>query len=231
MLHTRLTATERERELETLELVLLLRGGVPKLSFSAPPPPAPAPAPAHRLLAPKEIKPNPPVAKVSVGCIKKPAMPSKDAVDVPSFASTQLALLDRELKSEVDETSQLISNHSPAGLQRAGLAITNLVVSSQRTGLGGKTVLELGPDSATSTTGELPEHGIRTGDIVLVAEQPAGSAKKREVRDLERKGSRGVVTKVQRGFVHVALDDGKDEVSLPGRVWLVKLADEVTYKR
>ncbi|KFG81862.1 DNA-binding protein SMUBP-2 [Metarhizium anisopliae] len=158
-------------------------------------------------------------------------MPSKDAVDVPSFASTQLALLDRELKSEVDETSQLISNHSPTGLQRAGLAITNLVVSSQRTGLGGKTVLELGPDSATSATGELPEHGIRTGDIVLVAEQPAGSAKKREVRELERKGSRGVVTKVQRGFVNVALDDGKDEIPFPGRVWLVKLADEVTYRR
>ncbi|KHN96270.1 DNA-binding protein SMUBP-2 [Metarhizium album ARSEF 1941] len=159
------------------------------------------------------------------------SMPSHGAIDVPSFATTQLALLDRELKSEVDETTQLISNHSPTGLQRAGLAVTNLVVSSQRTGLGGKTVLELGPDSATSPTGELPEHGIRTGDIVLVAEQPAGSAKKREARELEKKGSRGVVTRVQRGLVNVSLDDGRDEVSFPGRVWLVKLADEVTYRR
>lgn len=164
--------------------------------------------------------------------IKRPIkMPSKDPIDIPSFAGTQLALLDKELQSEVDETSQLISNHSPTGLQRAGLAITNLVLSSQRTGLGGKTVLELSPDGATSTTGELPEHGIRTGDIVLVAEQPAGSAKKREVKELEKKGSRGVVTKVQRAYVNVALDEGRDEVSFSGRVWLVKLADEVTYRR
>lgn len=161
-----------------------------------------------------------------------PASPSP--VDVPSFAGTQLSLLDRELQCEVQETGTLISNHSPTALQRAGMAITNLVVSSRRTGLGGKTVLELSPDAATSSkgkSGDLPEHGIRTGDIVLVAEQPAGSAKKREVKDLERKGARGVVTKVREGFVGIALDEGKEEVSFGGRVWAVKLADEVTYRR
>ncbi|KAL7818121.1 P-loop containing nucleoside triphosphate hydrolase protein [Trichoderma aethiopicum] len=158
-------------------------------------------------------------------------MSPREPIDVPSFAATQLALLDQELQSEIQETSSLISNHSPTGLQRAGLAITNLTVASQRTGLGGKTVLELGPDGATSSTGELPEHGIRTGDIVLVAEQPAGSAKKREVKELERKGARGVVTRVQRAAVSVALDEGRDEVSFSGRVWMVKLADEVTYRR
>lgn len=158
-------------------------------------------------------------------------MSAKGPVDVPSFASTQLALLARELRSEVDETTQLISSHSPIGLQRAGLAITNLLISSQRTGLGGKTLLELTPDRATCSTGELPEHGIRTGDIVLLAEQPAGSARKREVKDLERKGCRGVVTRVHRGSAQVALDDGREEVAFAGKVWLVKLADEVTYKR
>ncbi|KAL7628636.1 hypothetical protein AAE478_000151 [Parahypoxylon ruwenzoriense] len=152
------------------------------------------------------------------------------AVDVPAFARTQLALLDAELQSEIQETSGLISGASPASLQRAGLAVTNLVVSSQRTGLGGRTVLELGPDSATS--GELPEHGIRTGDIVLVSEQPAGSAKKREVKDLERKGARGVVTKVKRDAIAVAVDEDKeDAASFSARVWLVKLADDVTYRR
>ncbi|OAA67523.1 DNA-binding protein SMUBP-2 [Cordyceps fumosorosea ARSEF 2679] len=158
-------------------------------------------------------------------------MAPREPVDVPSFASTQLALLDRELQSEVQETSSLITNHSPAGLQRAGLAITNLVVASQRTGLGGRTVLELGPDAAISSTGELPEHGLRAGDIVLVADQPAGSAKKREVRELESKGARGVVIRVQKTAVFAALDEGRDEVAFGGKVWVVKLADEVTYKR
>jgi DNA polymerase alpha-associated DNA helicase A len=158
-------------------------------------------------------------------------MGNKEPLDVPSFAATQIALLEKELQSEIQETSALVSNHSPTGLQRAGVAITNLVVAGQRTGFGGRTLLELGPDSATSSTGELPEHGVRTGDIVLVAEQPAGSAKKREIKELERKGSRGVVTKVQRSFVAVALDEGKEDVAFSGRVWLVKLADEVTHRR
>lgn len=158
-------------------------------------------------------------------------MGPKEPVDISTFATTQLALLDQELQIEIQETSALVSNHSPTGLQRSGVAITNLVVSSQRTGLGGKTVLELSPDTATSATGELPEHGVRAGDIVLVAEQPAGSAKKREMHELEKKGARGVVTKVQKAHVSVALDEGKEDVAFPGRIWIVKLADEVTHRR
>ncbi|KAH9909332.1 DNA helicase [Xylariomycetidae sp. FL2044] len=155
------------------------------------------------------------------------------SVDIPAFASTQLALLDAELQSELQENQELVAGTSPTTLQRAGLALTNLAVSSQRTGLGGRTVLELGLDSATSgTSGELPEHGIRTGDIVLVSEQPAGSAKKREIKDLEKKGARGVVVKLKRDAVCVALDDEKDDTSFgSSRVWLVKLANDVTYRR
>ncbi|RYP01108.1 hypothetical protein DL764_006307 [Monosporascus ibericus] len=160
-------------------------------------------------------------------------MPLVDrAIDVPAFASTQLALLDAELQSELQETTGLIANTSPGWLQRSGFAITNLVISSQRTGLGGRTVLELSPDSATSSAdGELPEHGIRTGDIVLVSEQPAGSARKREVKDMEKKGAKGVVVKVKKDAVAVALDEEKEDASLAGRVWLIKLADDVTYRR
>lgn len=158
-------------------------------------------------------------------------MASKEPVDIGAFAQTQLALLDAELQSELQENSGLVSNASPTALQRFGLAITNLVISAQRTGLGGKTVLELSPDSAQNTSGELPEHGIRTGDIVLVSEQPAGSAKKREIKDLEKKGVRGVVTKVKRETVSVAADEEKEDVPITGRVWLVKLADDVTYRR
>jgi len=159
-------------------------------------------------------------------------MSPKDAVDITSFATTQLALLDAELQSEVTQTSSLISNTSPTALQRAGVAITNLTLASQRTGSYGKTVIELSPDSATSNgEGDLPEHGIRTGDIVVVAEQPAGSAKKREVKELEAKGCRGVVTRVGKGAVFVALDGEDDEVGGLKRVWVVKLANDVTYKR
>lgn len=153
-------------------------------------------------------------------------------VDIPSFCATQLALLDAELQSEVSETSSLITGNSPTSLQRAGVAITNLVISSQRTGLGGKTVLELSLDGAIGE-GDLPEHGIRTGDICLVASQPAGSAKKKEVKELEDKGSRGVVTRATKTAVSVALDreDDDADANLGGRLWLVKLSNDVTFKR
>jgi DNA polymerase alpha-associated DNA helicase A len=161
------------------------------------------------------------------------AMAPKDAVDVPAFAATQLALLDLELQSELAETSSLISTTSPTALQRAGLAITNLTLTSQRTGLGGKTVVELGSDSAIARKeSELAEHGIRTGDIVVVSEMPSGSARKREVRELESKGCRGVVTRVGKAAVWVALDEREGEEGIGGkRLWLVKLANDVTYKR
>ncbi|KAF6840783.1 hypothetical protein CMUS01_03816 [Colletotrichum musicola] len=156
-------------------------------------------------------------------------MAPQEPLSVPSFASTQLSLLSAELAAEVAESSALVSLHSPPALQRAGLALSNLVVGARRTGLGGRTVLELGPDPAVSS--DLPEHGLRPGDIVLVAEQPAGNAKKREVRELESKGARGVVTRVRRETVGVAVDEGKgEEREFNGRVWIVKVADDVTYR-
>lgn len=142
-------------------------------------------------------------------------MPS---TDIPGFATTQLSLLDAELQAEVAETSSLVSQFSPAALQRAGLAILNLVLSSQRTGLGGKTVLDLELDSAVGA-GDLTEHGIRTGDIVSVQEQPSGSAKKKERNDLKIKGVEGVVVKIAASHVAVAL--GHDEEDVPGgKLWV-----------
>ncbi|KAF2102755.1 DNA helicase [Rhizodiscina lignyota] len=151
--------------------------------------------------------------------------------DIPAFASTQLKLLDAELKAELAETAALTSNASPKSLQRAGLAILNLSVTSQRTGLGGKTVIELELDSAVGgAEAGLPEHGIRTGDIVGVQEAVSGAAKKGEKSEKKEKGVNGVVTKVGAAGVSVALD--KEDAEVPsGRVWIVKLANDVTYKR
>ncbi|CAK7264499.1 hypothetical protein SEPCBS119000_001018 [Sporothrix epigloea] len=164
-------------------------------------------------------------------------------VDVSAFAATQLELLAAELQSEIAQTAETVGGHTPAALQRAGVAVTNLVVGGWRTGMGGRTVLILEGDAATASSDELPENGLRTGDVVLVAEQPGGSAKKREMRDLEKRGVHGVVTRLRRTALEVAVDVDKSEQSEVnidilqqhssgnGRVWLLKLADEVTHKR
>ncbi|KAH6625354.1 DNA helicase-like protein [Boeremia exigua] len=154
--------------------------------------------------------------------------------DIPAFAASQLTLLDAELKAELSETDALLSSHTPTALARGGLAILNLNVSSVRTGMGGKTIVELALDPAIATKGakpEIPEHGIRVGDIVAVADQPAGSAKKTEKKELEKKGAGGVVLRVRRENIEVVLD--KEDADVPGgnKLWIVKLANDVTYKR
>ena len=140
------------------------------------------------------------------------------ATDISSFATNQLSLLNNELQAELAETQLLTSTHAPVVLQRAGLALLNLAVNSQRTGLGGKTLLELGIDPAVGG-GELHEHGFRVGDICAVAEQPKGAEKKKERESKEKQGVEGVVTKVQKEAIVVALD--KEEVDIPaGKLWL-----------
>ena len=138
--------------------------------------------------------------------------------DISTFATSQLSLLDKELQAELAETQLLTATHAPNTLQREGLALLNLHVSSQRTGLGGKIVLELSLDPAVGGGG-LPEHGLRAGDICAVAEQPKGAERKKEREGMEKQGVEGVVTRVHKESVTVALD--RDEVEIPnGKLWL-----------
>lgn len=170
-----------------------------------------------------------------------------------AFFTTQQSLLYAEQTSEIAETSLLLSSAAPSTLARAGLAITNLTLNSLKTGLGGRTVIELSLDPAYAPTnlkngekgvssksdGDLPEHGIRTGDIVRVGQMPKGGAKKKEVSELKEKGVEGVVTRLGERAVWVATgkaedhDKGESDIDAlaSSRLWVVKLANDVTYKR
>ncbi|KAL8691808.1 MAG: hypothetical protein Q9218_003054 [Villophora microphyllina] len=142
------------------------------------------------------------------------------SLDIGSFAASQLSLLASELAAETSQNSLLLCNHSPRTLSRAGLAITNLTLSSQRTGLGGKTVVELEQDSAVGGDA-LGEHGIRVGDIVRVGQQPKGGEKKVEKKSIESVGSEGVVVRVGQKMIQVALDKERDDGdALGGKLWV-----------
>lgn len=143
------------------------------------------------------------------------------ATDIPSFAESQISLLSAELIAETTSTTLLLSSTSPKTLARAGLAITNLSLSSLRTGLGGKTVLELEQDHAIGNNGELGEHGIRVGDVVMIGEQPKGGEKKKEKAAINERGTQGVVIRVGNKGLQVALEDGHEtEEALAGRLWV-----------
>lgn len=141
-------------------------------------------------------------------------------MDIQDFATEQLDLLSVELAAETSISTDLISGNSPTVLKRVGLAILNLSISSQRTGLGGKTVLELEEDSAIRTAGAVLEHDLRTGDIVRIGEQPKGSEKKKDKNALEAKCVNGVIVKVSQHGLHVALDKEEQDVEgFGGRLW------------
>ena len=143
------------------------------------------------------------------------------ALDVPAFASTQLSLLSDELAAETASTSALLSSASPTALSRAGLAVLDLVLVSRRTGLGGKTVLELEQDHAIGNAGEIGDHGIRVGDIVKVGEQPKGSERKKDKAVMEGRGVEGVVVRIGPKAVQVALgNEEEDSDGLGGRLWV-----------
>ena len=138
-----------------------------------------------------------------------------------TFADSQLTLLATEQAAETSSTATLLSYTSPTTLARAGLAITNLVISSQRTGLGGKTVLELEQDHAIGNDGVVGEHGVRVGDIVRVGEQPKDGERKKEKATMENRGCEGVVVRVNNKGLQVALGEGKGEEDwLGGRLWV-----------
>ena len=169
------------------------------------------------------------------------------ATPISTFASHQLNLLSAELAAETAATALLTSTHSPTSLARYGLAVTNLVVDSQRTGLGGKTVLELGRDSAVATVGGkdkgrsgdgrgkhsksetageannaggLGQHDVRVGDVVGIGQQPKGSEKKKTKSELEQDRVEAVVVKVRQDTIEVAVDREDDAEKLGGRMKL-----------
>lgn len=152
-------------------------------------------------------------------------MSNKEPIDISAFATRQLSLLDKELQAEVAESSAVTQSHSPKALSRAGLAILNLTVVSQRTGLGGKTVLELGLDGAVANDDAFSDHGLRVGDIARLGVQPKGSERKLERDAAEKLGVNCVLVKSTANAVQVALD--KEDADVPsGRLWLcVTLSD------
>lgn len=146
---------------------------------------------------------------------------SPSPISLSAFATNQLTLLAAEQTAETSANTTLLSSLAPITLARAGLAITNLVAASQRTGLGGKTVLELEQDRAIGNDGAVGEHGIRVGDIVRVGEQPKGGERKKEKNTMESRGSEGVVVRVQSKGLQIALGEGKgEEEGLGGRLWV-----------
>ncbi|KAJ6028691.1 hypothetical protein N7540_004267 [Penicillium herquei] len=182
---------------------------------------------------------------------------SPDPISIPLFAETQLQLLLQEHEAEVSSsslatTAASVSPSTRRTLQATGYALTGLILSQCRTGLGGRVVGEFAPDAAIASTESadgqprLGSHGIRVGDVVRVNDV-AGAAKKlgkekEKGKDGAKGGPEGVVTRVNDKGIWIAFgqqgggarskeDDEAIEELWGKKLWCIKLANDVTYRR
>ncbi|KAF7585434.1 hypothetical protein BBP40_010947, partial [Aspergillus hancockii] len=129
---------------------------------------------------------------------------SPTPIPIPHFAETQQDLLLQEHEAEVSSstlasTAASVSPSTRRTLQATGYALTGLVLSQCRTGLGGRVVGEFGADAAITTKNaegdngkngepQLGAHGIRVGDVVRVNEIGGAGKKVGKDKDKDRGG-------------------------------------------
>lgn len=153
------------------------------------------------------------------------------------FSKFKAAIL-KEQEEDVAQTTEYINAYPPKKLAQMGLAVINLNISNMRTGIGGKTILELQLDNAISN-GDLSSASMKTGDIVRIDKMT--KAKKKDEESKEKDESiEAVVVKVSNLTITVSVDEsaGDDKVlnyynntNDSTRIWVVKLSNSITYKR
>ncbi|KAJ7672544.1 P-loop containing nucleoside triphosphate hydrolase protein [Mycena polygramma] len=157
------------------------------------------------------------------------------------FFARQRLLLAQERDAEVDRSSLILSNCGPKLLEQKGLALGGLGVVGVNIGLGGKTLVELERPTAYHTSPISPPHGLRPGDLARIEANvsTAGPSKKAAAAKKstgESKGSQaeGVVYRVTDTRIVVAIDgsdSSSEDLDLPERCRVLKLANSVTYDR
>ncbi|THG99271.1 hypothetical protein EW026_g3058 [Hermanssonia centrifuga] len=158
-----------------------------------------------------------------------------------AFIDKHRSLLVKEREVEIERTSLLLSSCSPSLLEQKGLALGGLGIVNVNIGLGGKTLVELERPTAYHNSPLFPPHTLRSGDLARIEEHvssSAGTKKSSKIRKpSETKGTRlfeGVVYKVSDARIVIAVDSsesGNEELDLPDRCRVVKLANSVTYDR
>ncbi|KAF7800225.1 hypothetical protein EIP86_011472 [Pleurotus ostreatoroseus] len=143
------------------------------------------------------------------------------------FIDKHRTLLSKEREAEIERTSLLLTNCPPSLLERKGLALGGLNVSNVTVGLGGKTLVELERSTALSSSPLFPPHTLRPGDLARIEEHAATSRK-------PAKNKKAGEDKVSDMRIVIAVDSSEtnnDDLDLPDRCRIVKLANSVTFDR
>ncbi|XP_034377122.1 DNA-binding protein SMUBP-2 [Arvicanthis niloticus] len=141
---------------------------------------------------------------------------------VERFVAQQLELLELERDAEVEERRSWQEHCSLKELQRRGVCLLKLQVSSQRTGLYGQRLVTFEPRKF-GPAAVLPSNSYTSGDIVGLYDTNESSQL-----------ATGVLTRITQKSVTVAFDESHDfqlNLDRDNTYRLLKLANDVTYKR
>lgn len=150
---------------------------------------------------------------------------------IGAFCDLQVKLLEAERQSEILEVEAVLNRFPAKELQkRFGLALLNLKLSGIRTGLGGKTIVELGSDDI------LPPHRFRVGDVVGLDNSSSETAKSKTSEKGDKAGTSrfdttGVVARVNDKIVTIALKEDQPEDVFEKPVRMFKLANNISFER
>ncbi|KZT61335.1 P-loop containing nucleoside triphosphate hydrolase protein [Calocera cornea HHB12733] len=176
---------------------------------------------------------------------KQPPTVPPNPEQLTAFIARQRELLQAERDSDIERTSLLFSKCSPKLLEQRGLALGGLGVASVQLGLGGKSLVELERPTAYHTSPIFPPHTFRPGDLARIEQHVASAAPRKPAKGGKKatgdageggKAVEGVVYRVSDTKIVIAVDgdrgsqDGED-LDLPDRCRVLKLANTVTYDR
>ncbi|KAH3684237.1 hypothetical protein WICPIJ_004794 [Wickerhamomyces pijperi] len=167
------------------------------------------------------------------------------------LSSQFLHCLELEQAADIQQTTELLETLPPKKLSQKGLAVINLQIESIKTGLGGRTIVELKNDLSSNTDDRIESGDIRVGDIVKIdkmssSSSPSASKKKGGKKSGKptnsgaddtteaTKSSEGVITRVSQTCVIMTVDEQHEEnilTLLNTKVWIVKISNSITYKR
>ncbi|CAO3635804.1 unnamed protein product [Cunninghamella blakesleeana] len=146
------------------------------------------------------------------------------------FINHQITLVQEEKRIDVEDTQKLLSTFTPSQLQKRGVALLGLRVTGMRTGLGGKSLVDLELGYSNKESAIFPAHKITTGDIVGLEEYKKDK-KEKSSKSKENQWS-GVVLRVTDTKITITLSqDDELPPEIQDRCQIVKLANNVTYER
>ncbi|KAG1767833.1 AAA domain-containing protein [Suillus occidentalis] len=163
--------------------------------------------------------------------------------DLKAFIGRHRELLSKERNAEIERSALLLTNCGPKLLEQKGLALGSLGVVGINIGLGGKTLVELERPTAFHTSQSFPPHNFRPGDLARIEDNASSNTAAKKTSKSKKAVSaiaesshatEGVVYKVSDTRIVIAVDPSdsrSDDLDLPERCRVLKLANSVTYDR